>query len=437
MSGNATFFEPGRNLPVGGRSEVVVCGGGPAGVAAAVAAARGGASVILLEAAAMPGGIMTGGLMPNIIDADGKGGFLAELLSALRECGAVGNYNSFWPETVKHFLESTLVAAGVEIHYNTLVCAVPCEGRKISAVIAESPSGREVFAGDLFVDCTGNGTVSALAGCGYDCGDPVSGQPQAASLCAIVGGVPAVRIPDFWQQEEDLGKRKLLSALQQAGCTPSYRMPTLFRLTESAYLLMSNHEHGVRPDDSAGISAALIQARQEIFDQISRLRKTVPEMANLCLLTTASALGLREGRRIHARYNLTAADLIAGQSHKDAVCRVRVPVDIHPSVADGGSGYSTGGIAARPFDVPLRSLIASDRDNLLLGGRCIGGDFYAHAAYRVLGNAIPIGEGAGIAAAAAVRKGKVPEALTVADFHEFGGNPHRFLSSDLSERTEK
>ena len=253
MTENETFFEPGRSIPVRGRADVIVCGGGPAGVAAAVGAARCGVSVILLESSAMPGGIMTSGLMPNIIDAENKGGFLREMISFLREKGAVGGHNIVYPETVKHFMETSLTEAGVLVRYNTLVCALPCEGREIAAVIAESPSGREAFTGKMIVDCTGNGTAAALAGCGFECGDPEQGQPQAASLCALCGGVPAEKIDKFLRREKDKGKLHLLEQLRKAGADPSYRMPTLFQLTNHEYLLMSNHEHGVFCDDAAGI----------------------------------------------------------------------------------------------------------------------------------------------------------------------------------------
>ncbi|NMA47736.1 MAG: FAD-dependent oxidoreductase [Lentisphaerae bacterium] len=425
MQQDEAVYEPGRKLPLSGRADVIVCGAGPAGVAAALGAAGCGVSVILLESTAMPGGIMTSGMMPNVIDADNKGGFLQKMLRFLHESGAAGNYNSYVPEAVKHFMEDCLVKAGVRIRYNTLVCAVLKRGREVTAVIAESPAGREAFEGRIFIDCTGNGTVAALAGCRFECGDPQTGQPQAASLCALCGGVNAEDIADYWQQKGDKGKLHLLAQLEKAGCSPSYQMPTLFRLTNYEYLLMSNHEHGIFPDDADGISAALIQARREIFSQIAGLKKIAPEIANLCLLTTAAALGLREGRRIRAVYNLTTADLLAGRTQPDAVCRVTVAVDIHPSVANAKSGYGDGGVKARPYDVPLRSLIAADLDNMLLGGRCIGGDFYAHATYRVLGNAIPIGEGAGIMAGAALRKNVLPSVVKVEDFWAFGGNPHQ------------
>lgn len=42
----------------------------------------------------------------------------------------------------------------------------------------------------------------------------------------------------------------------------------------------------------------------------------------------------------------------------------------------------------KPYDIPLRALIARDVDGLMMAGRCINGDFIAHASYCVTGNAV-------------------------------------------------
>ena len=46
---------------------------------------------------------------------------------------------------------------------------------------------------------------------------------------------------------------------------------------------------------------------------------------------------------------------------------------------------------------------------LVLAGRLISGDFYAHASYRTGGNILKIGEAAGVLAAAAARTGVAPD----------------------------
>ncbi|MBQ3865819.1 MAG: FAD-dependent oxidoreductase, partial [Clostridia bacterium] len=68
-----------------------------------------------------------------------------------------------------------------------------------------------------------------------------------------------------------------------------------------------------------------------------------------------------------------------------------------------------------PYEIPYRALIAADLSNLLLAGRCLSGDFYPHASYRMMGNMAATGEAAGFAAAYAVKEKtaltEVPAAL--------------------------
>jgi len=51
-------------------------------------------------------------------------------------------------------------------------------------------------------------------------------------------------------------------------------------------------------------------------------------------------------------------------------------------------------------------------DGLMMAGRCISGDFYAHASYRVTGNSVPMGEAAGKVAALAAKSGRLPHEVS-------------------------
>jgi hypothetical protein len=127
--------EPARRTPVTGDADVVVCGGGPAGVAAAIRAARHGAKTLLLEAQGCLGGIWTSGLLGWILDHENKPGLMREIRESLRH-------------------------------------------RRLTHVITESKSGREAVEGRVFIDCTGDGDLGALAGCGFDFGHPEPGRTQ-------------------------------------------------------------------------------------------------------------------------------------------------------------------------------------------------------------------------------------------------------------------
>ena len=71
--GQERIVEPAREVPIAGRSEVLVVGGGPAGVGAALAAARTGARTTLVEHYGFLGGMWTAGLLNPILDHHGKG----------------------------------------------------------------------------------------------------------------------------------------------------------------------------------------------------------------------------------------------------------------------------------------------------------------------------------------------------------------------------
>jgi len=94
----------------------------------------------------------------------------------------------------------------------------------------------------------------------------------------------------------------------------------------------------------------------------------------------------------------------------DAVVRVTFPVDIHALTAEDNkkAAYHNAGVKMKPYDIPLRALIARDVDGLLMAGRCISGDFISHASYRVTGNAVAMGEAAGAAAAVAAKNKTAP-----------------------------
>ena len=130
------------------------------------------------------------------------------------------------------------------------------------------------------------------------------------------------------------------------------------------------------------------------------------------MLATAEQIGTREGRRIHGLYTITKDDLINGSGFDDAVCSVTAGVDVH-SLARPENKHSQGayneGIRSRGYDIPLRSLLAADVYGLMMAGRCISGDFFAHSSYRMTGNAVPMGEAAGRTAAVAAKRNILPQ----------------------------
>ena len=83
-----------------------------------------------------------------------------------------------------------------------------------------------------------------------------------------------------------------------------------------------------------------------------------------------------------------------------------------------GCGKAAGSYDVRPYQIPFRCLIPRGLRGLLVAGRCISGDFEAHASYRVTGDCLAMGEAAGCGAAMAAKAGIDVRDIDIASLRE-------------------
>ena len=416
------FAEPARNIPLANDCDVIVCGAGPAGVSAAIMAARAGAKVRLFEWRGCLGGIWTAGLLGYFLDFD-KPGFAKELRDKLTEREARANTASnsafsYDPEALKLLLEELCVAAGVKFQYHTKVSAAFREGNRLSTIVTESKSGRQAWRAPVFIDSTGDGDLGYLAGCGFEIGmaEDCPCQPLSLNALMLVKDVEALREfvrfgqPNPGENSKGDKKSKIKAALIKAGHSPSYGAPTMWHVRDNLIFAMLNHEYGIKPWDAAEMTAATVRARAEMNLMAAQLHKLGGPWEGIRIVATAEQIGVRDGRRIRGRYTVVTDDLARGARHDDAVARVTFGIDVHAVTADANKKHAVmpKPVEMQPYDIPLRALIARDVDGLLLAGRCISGDFISHSSYRVTGNAVAMGEAAGITAALAAKSKRMP-----------------------------
>jgi hypothetical protein len=420
------FNEPARDIPLAEDADVIVCGAGPAGVTAAITAARSGAKVRLFEWRGCLGGVWTAGLLGYFLDFD-KPGFAKELREKLDARDARANSKSssrfcYDPEALKLLLEDLCVEAGLKFQYHTRVCAAFKEGNRLSTIVTESKSGRQAWKAPVFIDTTGDGDLGFQAGCAFETGmaDDCPCQPMSLNALLVVKDAEALReFIRFGMQKEGENsdgekKKRIREVLMSTGHFPSYADPTLWHVRNNLVFAMMNHEYGVKAWDSAEITAATVRARAEMNKMVANLRSLGGPWEGIQIVATAEQIGVRDGRRIRGRYTVLQDDLAKGVRHDDAVVRVTFPIDVHALSSDHNknSAIMPSPIKMKPYEIPLRALIAKDVDGLMMAGRCISGDFIAHSSYRVTGNAVGMGEAAGVVAAIAAASKRLPHEVS-------------------------
>jgi hypothetical protein len=148
--------------------------------------------------------------------------------------------------------------------------------------------------------------------------------------------------------------------------------------------------------DSDRMTAAEIHARRcmlEVVDYYQRIEGKPWRLDH-----AAPMLGIRDGAIIAGDYVLTVDDLKAGRAFEDGVARGTYHLHLGPYPAPEDKDLP-------PYQIPLRSLIARDGQNLLMAGRNLSADRQAQSAVRVATSGAMMGQAAGIAAAMAAREG--------------------------------
>lgn len=360
---------------------------------AAVAASAEGCRTLLVERYAALGGMATLGLVQPITTWGLRGRYVLggrcrQLLERLHEANpsAATAVTSYGPtcdaEHLKRVLEETILAAGAQLLYHSWVTGARLEGDRLVELSVFSKGGPAVIRGEVFVDATGDADIAASAGVPFEEGS------QGITLMFIVAGIRRERCPPQDEMAKIWDRHKI-----------GYRGLTLFWHPRpgAAYFNVTEVE-GLSGLDPWALTKATVECRSQAWRMLEILKAHVPGFEDAYLEQTASALGVRETRRIRGRYVLSGDDVLAGADFPDTVARASCPVDVHGS-HDGGRGDYRA--LKRSYGIPYRCLTAEAVKNLVVTGRPISADRIAHSSLRRMAPGSALGEAAGVAAALA------------------------------------
>lgn len=427
--------------------EVVVVGGGLAGLCAALASAREGAKTALIQDRSVLGGNASSEIRMHVCGASSNAtkrnleetGILYEIMLDNKRFNNSYNY-SVWDAMLFRAVKRE---QNLTLYLNTTMHGVQCEHNVIQEIHCYQLTTEIhwTFRADLFIDCTGNGTLGYLAGAKYCTGSEAKGtfdEPDAPTkpnqdrmgntllFKAIDCGHPVTFVaPDFaWKfSEEQLRYRRhgnedaLFNVSDEHGTT-LWNEASHSSKQFDAYCL----DYGYWWIELSGKSPDIIAEYESIRDDLvgciygvwDHIKNGGDHRAdNFDLLWVGMLPGVRESRRLLGDYILNENDILQNKMFEDMVAYGGWPMDVH--TPNGLLDYDKLPTVPRFFSgiysIPYRCYYSKNIENLFMGGRLISASRLAMSSSRVMGTCAVGGQAIGTAAAMCIKKKLYPRAL--------------------------
>ncbi len=401
-------------IPVLAEVDILVVGAGSAGCAAALAARESGDfAVLLVERYGFAGGTSTqalttfyGFFTPGEAPKKVAGGIPDRVVNALDARRAMylrpntygaGTGVTYNPETLKLVWDELLAQAGVRVWLHCqLVDVETAPDGTLEHAIFWSKRGFFKVRARRFIDATGDADLCALADIPFERAGDID-PAQTLTTTFRMSNVD-------WDEFNASGGKTMMMEKMSEAVDAGFPLP---RKAGSAHLLpmrgvistVAVRVADVDPLDFEQLTRAEIEGRRQAFlyEQFFRERVAGFQRADMAALSTQ--IGVRETRRVYGEYRLTRDDCFEVRRFDDTVLLCGAPVEDHRAGKGGEEetvwGYIPDGDA---YDVPYRTLIPHNRDEIWMVGRCFSATHDAHASCRSMAQTMSMGQAAGIAA---------------------------------------
>jgi hypothetical protein len=396
-------------------TDILIAGGGMSGVCAALAAARNGAKVVLLQDRSRLGGNASSEIRMHIVGASQlkqvwrETGILEELMLTESVTNPQASY-----EMLDYVLyDKVFSEKNITLLLDTVMYEVFTEGDTISRINAFCSPTEELYeiTAKKFADCTGDGTLAALAGAEF-----MRGREAKSTYNESLGLEKADDIT--------MGNSLMFEAQQHDKPMP-FVAPTWARkytFKDFQHRKIGSYEYGYWWIELGGMED-IVNDGQKIRDDLMAVVFGIwdyiknsgdhPKAANWALSWFGLIPGKRESRRITGDYVMTQRDAQAPSLLEDRVAYGGWPLDDHlPEGMDDTSQKPFRSIPLKgPYSIPMRSLYSKTFDNLYMAGRNISVSHVALSTTRVMATCAVLGQAIGTAMAYNIGQGLTPRQL--------------------------
>ena len=396
--------------------DIAVAGGGIAGICAAIAAARQGCTVALVQDRSVLGGNASSEVRMHIVGATRHGkrpnlretGIIEEILLENKYRNPEHSYGMF--DTL--LWEKVISEKNITLYLNTYIRAVKTEnGRIVSITGNQNTTEKEFeFSADMFIDCTGDGSVSAKAGASYMFGreaKSIFGEPNAVEKSDTVTMGNSIQFRSL-----DAGRPVPFERPEWAHDYSNAEWAKNMKweeITSGYWWLEIGGTEWNCVSDAELTRDEMLKIIFGIWDYIKNHGDQKEKAANYYLDWVSFVPAKRESRRIKGDYVLTENDVLENRMFDDAIAYGGWHLDSHrpegfyafinDTPASGDRSVLFDGI----YTIPYRCIYSADVPNLFLGGRIISASHRAFSSTRVMATCAVAAEAAGVAAALAVK----------------------------------
>lgn len=397
---------------VRGQFDFVVTGGGLAGICAAVSAARQGMKVALIQDRPVLGGnnsseirVHAGGRI-NIGPYKNLGNLIKEFGHTTKgNAQPAANYED---EKKMNFVRSF---KNIHLFCNNRVHKVTMNGDKIRSVISRDiVTGKDYeYIAPLFADCTGDGTVGALAGADFRMGRESKyefGEERAPEKADKMTMGTSIQ----WYSEE--GKRRARFPKFEYGLGINAENVEKVTMGEWTWETGMNFHQIDDFEYVRDYGMMVVYSNWSYLKNAPEYRK---EFAKRYLSWVAFVGGKRESRRLLGDYILTMNDVVDYREYVDGTAATTWSIDLHypdPENTKHFPGREFKSIAkhtqVHPYPVPYRCLYSRNVNNLYMAGRNISVTHCALGTVRVMRTGGMLGEVIGLAASVCKKHDVLP-----------------------------
>lgn len=376
------------------QSELVIIGGGTAGVCAAITAARKGTKTVLIQDRPVLGGNASSEVRLWILGATShlgnnnrwsrEGGVMDEILVENLYRNKEGNAVIF--DTV--LLEKVLNEKNITLLLNTSVYDIEkSDDRNIKSVKAFNPQNSTEYniEAPLFCDASGDGIVAFKAGASFRMGAET--KEEFGELFAPDKSYGELLGHSMYFYSKNTDKPVKFTApdfaLKDITAIPRYK--AIGKDDKGCRFWW--FEYGGRGDtihETEEIKYELWKIIYGVWDYIKNSGE-FEGVENMTLEWVGTVPGKRESRRFEGLYMMKQQDVINQSKFDDAIAHGGWAIDLHP--ADGVYSEKSGCTqwhAKGIYDIPYRSFVSKDIDNLFLAGRIISATHVAFGSTRVM-----------------------------------------------------